>query len=579
MPDNLIRCKTGDTALECPGVQYTYYREYAMLFEAVLRLCIFLPYISGLILPLTTPDGNADLPTILSHVTLLQQTVDILHKNTNQLQTDLRATNEQLQLTQSDLNMTRHELQTSRTDLQVTRTDLQVTKDELQHTQTEFQITKKDLQIAQTELVTYKGLQQTAAAEIMALKNDTSALRTELVLVKAKVENINLDVLPMNSTTNDSLLVSLSGGVRANQAHIKANRLDVQSLHNDLNTTAYELSEFQSDVNSFKQNVSFVLGCVTEECVALKSDSNLFSSLKSDITAMDKKLSVLNTTVHEVRRYTENTSSVIHPIAHKQLVENLETQSIKTLAQDTSAELKKFEEDANSTDVSLSTQLNQLEKRVNSTSVCIHNVQQNILSLQTDLNTTREDITVTNSEVHVLKQNMSDAKKLSSDTQQALAQLAKTLAAETRAVAFQAYVSRDQNVNVTSLHPVVYDSIIYNIRSGYSNTTGKFTAPVSGTYMFWTQMGIHHMAVTPVTTIKQSGRTIGSGWVVSTPTSDYDEVSVSCVSHLQKGEEVWVAFDKINVWFAYQKVTVTVHSLSNNTDPKSYFGGALLTVD
>ncbi|XP_046569003.1 uncharacterized protein LOC124277376 [Haliotis rubra] len=144
---------------------------------------------------------------------------------------------------------------------------------------------------------------------------------------------------------------------------------------------------------------------------------------------------------------------------------------------------------------------------------------------------------------------------------------------ETRAEAFQAFVS--SSLNVTSLHPVVYDSIIYDTGSGYNTTTGVFTAPVNGTYMFWIQLGIRPLGYYPPTSIKQSGKTIGSGWA-SFSSSGEGAVSATCVSQLQKDEEVWVQFEQYRGEFPE---TVTVLSGSYVGDPTSYFGGALLTMD
>ncbi|XP_046569004.1 uncharacterized protein LOC124277377 [Haliotis rubra] len=290
------------------------------MFEAVFRLCIFLPYISGLILPLTKSDGTADLTSILSHITLLEQTVDTLHNDTNRLQIDLRTTNERLQLTQADLNITRQELQTSRTDLQVTRTDLNITRQELQTSRTEIQATKVDLQHTQTDLQTTKK--------------------------------------------------------------------DLQTAQTDLMTKGLQL------------------------------------------------------------------------------------------------------------------------KHLNSVS-------------------------------------------------------------ETSAVAFQVFVS--SSYNVTSLDPVVYDSIIYDTGSGYNTTTGMFTAPVNGTYMFWIQLGILLQRFPPSTSIKQSGKTIGSGWAAYS--SSEGAVSATCVSHLQKDEEVWVQFEQFR---GDIPITVTVRSGSYVGDAISFITGHLL---
>ncbi|XP_046568999.1 collagen alpha-2(VIII) chain-like [Haliotis rubra] len=144
---------------------------------------------------------------------------------------------------------------------------------------------------------------------------------------------------------------------------------------------------------------------------------------------------------------------------------------------------------------------------------------------------------------------------------------------ETSAVAFQVFVS--SSYNVTSLDPVVYDSIIYDTGSGYNTTTGVFTAPVNGTYMFWIQLGIRPLRYYPSTSIRQSGKTIGSGWAAYSSSSE-GAVSATCVSHLQKDEEVWVQFEEFR---GDIPTPVTVRSGSYVGDPISYFGGVLLTMD
>ena len=57
---------------------------------------------------------------------------------------------------------------------------------------------------------------------------------------------------------------------------------------------------------------------------------------------------------------------------------------------------------------------------------------------------------------------------------------------------FSAFLSSDAS-NVTgdgTVYPIVYDSVSYNVGTSYNVSTGEFTAPADGTYLFLCQVGI-----------------------------------------------------------------------------------------
>ena len=85
--------------------------------------------------------------------------------------------------------------------------------------------------------------------------------------------------------------------------------------------------------------------------------------------------------------------------------------------------------------------------------------------------------------------------------------------------------------------PVVFSSVLSNIGSGYSSTTGKFTAPVNGTYIFTVQLC--------VTTNKAAEFGFIVDGTVSTAfqDKDHDEYSTASTSiqlFLKQGQKVWV---------------------------------------
>ncbi|XP_046556369.1 complement C1q tumor necrosis factor-related protein 3-like [Haliotis rubra] len=132
---------------------------------------------------------------------------------------------------------------------------------------------------------------------------------------------------------------------------------------------------------------------------------------------------------------------------------------------------------------------------------------------------------------------------------------------KTRNVAFNVnYPSSPSSENT----PLIFSTILYNEGSGYSTSTGTFTAPVSGTYVFWTHLALTHANTNmSFDIIKSGGVIMANGYTETDSSIDETDASAITVTHLDKGEETWVQM-----------------AFSRDIYPSSsYFGGALLSED
>nr|AKJ25940.1 C1q domain containing protein 2 [Haliotis discus discus] len=435
------------------------------MYVAVFSLCILLSgSLSGLILPMTKPDGSTDLSSLLSHVILLEQTVTSLQTTTVQLQSDLQSNKAQ------------------------------------------------------------------AAAEISSLKDEVASLKTELrvssndlAVLKAEVNDMKRGNSNANTQVNLTVLDSISHEVKLNTAQVSAVQSDVKMLH--------------------------------------------------------KQLSLVNSTVYDVKReadsFLKNTSSVVQLLTHKQVVENMELQATNALALRTSQQVERLELDMNTT----SAGLHMTQKNLNLTSTevttlrndlsvvqkqsldnkhSLTQVSQDVQLVSADVHTTKNNISLTISEVGTLKADLAVVQNQSLDNKQ----LVTTLASKNRNVAFHAHSSTDKPPSNT---PLTFRNVDYNAGSGYSTNTGKFTAPVSGTYMFWTQLEMYESNSSVYVNIMKSGVGLAAGYVETDSTVNDADASAVTVNHLNKGEEVWVE--------------ISVSNTIIGSFGASYFGGVMLSAD
>ena len=105
-------------------------------------------------------------------------------------------------------------------------------------------------------------------------------------------------------------------------------------------------------------------------------------------------------------------------------------------------------------------------------------------------------------------------------------------------VAFTAVISRTDLRNLGAGHSIVFDKIITNVGDGYHNTTGVFTAPASGIYVF-------NMALFVNAGNREYLCFVRNGIPVlynygQAGSQDSISTSRTVVLELSKGNEVWV---------------------------------------
>ncbi|XP_046365253.2 uncharacterized protein LOC124141325 [Haliotis rufescens] len=178
----------------------------------------------------------------------------------------------------------------------------------------------------------------------------------------------------------------------------------------------------------------------------------------------------------------------------------------------------------------------------------VSSLKQSVASLQSTTRQLQKDLQSTKNDLHSAKEQVS--------------KLSKNVASRIRDVAF--HVSKP-SPDQTTYTPLTFGTILYNSGSGYSSKSGVFTVPVSGTYMFWTQIEINESDAYMNVWIKKEGKgkILASGWVSTDSTIDDAAASAKAVVRLKRGEKVWV------------EITVK-HRLVENA--ASYFGGVLLSV-
>ncbi|XP_048258294.1 uncharacterized protein LOC124141374 isoform X2 [Haliotis rufescens] len=280
-----------------------------------------------------------------------------------------------------------------------------------------------------------------------------------------------------------------------------------------LQTTTVQL---QSDLQSNKAQAAAEISSLKDEVV----------SLKTELRVSSNDLAVLKAEVNDMKRGNSNAN----------------TQVNLTVLDSISHEVK----------------LNTAQKQSLDNKHSLTQVSQDVQLVSADVHTAKNNISLTISEVATLKADLAVVRKQALDNKQ----LVTTLASNNRNVAFQA---QSQPIFSPSGTPLTFLDVDYNAGSAYNNKTSKFTAPVSGTYMFWTQLEMSGIYSNMYVRIMKSGVNVAAGRVETHSTVGNVDASAVTVNHLNKGEEVWVE--------------ISFPSLIAGENGSSYFGGVMLSAD
>ncbi|XP_025109413.1 complement C1q-like protein 3 [Pomacea canaliculata] len=98
---------------------------------------------------------------------------------------------------------------------------------------------------------------------------------------------------------------------------------------------------------------------------------------------------------------------------------------------------------------------------------------------------------------------------------------------------------QDKGIAMGPLQILKFDNVLTNMGAGYDETTGIFTAPVSGTYGFYLSvMAPNAHGYTRISIVKAGS--ILNGVFGEGKTDIYDQGSTQVTTHLQSGQKVWV---------------------------------------
>ncbi|XP_067686901.1 C1q-related factor-like [Haliotis asinina] len=108
----------------------------------------------------------------------------------------------------------------------------------------------------------------------------------------------------------------------------------------------------------------------------------------------------------------------------------------------------------------------------------------------------------------------------------------------TQAVDATYEVSLRSDINQPQATHLKFDNILYNKGEAYNKTTGVFTAPVSGTYVFWAYVMSTAQPNMDVK-IHKGSTLIGLGH--TRLGSVYGVAAITTATHLNYGDQVWIS--------------------------------------
>ncbi|XP_046377854.2 uncharacterized protein LOC124150027 [Haliotis rufescens] len=275
------------------------------MYVAVLSLFILLcGSLSGLILPITKPDGSTDLTSLLSHVTLLEQTVTGLQTTTGQLQSDIKVNKAlaaaQISSLTNEVTALKTELRASSNDLAVLKAQMNDVKTGNSNTNSQVNSLSLDVKLNTAQVNTVQSKMKTLDEQLGLVKGEAERLTqntsyvvqlithkqdqhyVELQSTKALAQSASKEVgrlgIDMNST---------SAGLHLMQNNLSLTSAEVTTLRSDLSVVQKQALDNKQSLTQVSQDIQLVSADVNQT----KNSFNL-TTLKAALSLASKTRNV-----------------------------------------------------------------------------------------------------------------------------------------------------------------------------------------------------------------------------------------------------------------------------------------------
>ncbi|XP_046561650.1 uncharacterized protein LOC124270658 [Haliotis rubra] len=262
----------------------------------------------------------------------------------------------------------------------------------------------------------------------------------------------------------------------------------IKAATGDMLNVSHDLHLINADLQSTKHNLSLTRSDVIALKTDMENDKNQSLNCTQSLTQISQMMQSLNVT-HDLQSVNADLQTVKSNL-------HLTRTDVTTLITDMAVEKNQSVDNKKT----------------------LAQISQTTMSIMGDLRTTQKNLSLTNSEVRNLERNMS-------------AIAGQIPSSRLPTIAFNVHSPSSQVPG----GDLIFGHSLYNAGSFYDTSTGRFTAPVSGTYMFWTELVLTESNSQTYIYIMKN-----DGWMAMDADVQDNHASIVTVDHVYKGKDVWV---------------------------------------